>query len=95
MRGEYGRLPAPVNEEVRRKVIGDAKVITLSPPPTTSRRNWRSTARRSASISPRKRTCSPTPCSRRLATKFFEYRQAQQLKLDNSLLDKENHVMPV
>ncbi|NLF27434.1 MAG: pyruvate carboxylase subunit B, partial [Clostridiales bacterium] len=27
MRGEYGRLPAPVNEEVRKKVIGDAKVI--------------------------------------------------------------------
>ena len=30
-----------------------------------------------------------------VATKFFEYRQAQQLKLDNSLLDKENHVLPV
>ena len=31
MRGEYGRLPAKVNEEVRRKVIGDAKVITCRP----------------------------------------------------------------
>ena len=31
MRGEYGRLPAPVNEEVRRKVIGDQKVITCRP----------------------------------------------------------------
>ena len=28
MAGEYGRLPAPVNEEVRKKVIGDRKVIT-------------------------------------------------------------------
>ena len=31
MRGEYGRLPAPVNEEVRKKVIGDDEVITCRP----------------------------------------------------------------
>ena len=31
MRGEYGKLPAPVNEDVRRKVIGNAKVITYRP----------------------------------------------------------------
>ena len=30
MRGEYGQLPGKVNEEVRRKVIGDAKPITAS-----------------------------------------------------------------
>ncbi len=29
--GEYGRLPAPVNEEVRRKCIGDTPVITSRP----------------------------------------------------------------
>lgn len=31
LRGEYGQLPAPVNEEVRKKAIGDAKVITCRP----------------------------------------------------------------
>ena len=31
LRGEYGSLPAPVNEEVRRKAIGDAEVITCRP----------------------------------------------------------------
>ena len=31
LRGEYGRLPAPVNEEVRRKAIGDEEVITCRP----------------------------------------------------------------
>ncbi len=31
LRGEYGALPAPVNEEVRRKAIGDAEVITCRP----------------------------------------------------------------
>jgi len=31
LRGEYGALPAPVNEEVRRKAIGEAEVITCRP----------------------------------------------------------------
>ncbi len=31
LRGEYGRLPAPVNEEVRKKAIGDDEVIECRP----------------------------------------------------------------
>ncbi len=31
LRGEYGTLPAPVDEEVRKKCIGDAEVITCRP----------------------------------------------------------------
>ena len=31
LRGEYGALPAPVNEDVRRKCIGDDEVITCRP----------------------------------------------------------------
>ncbi len=31
LRGEYGALPAPVNEEVRKLAIGDAEVITCRP----------------------------------------------------------------
>ncbi len=31
LRGEYGRLPAEVNEDVRKKCIGDEKVITCRP----------------------------------------------------------------
>ncbi len=31
LRGEYGQLPGPVNEEVRKKAIGDDEVITCRP----------------------------------------------------------------
>ena len=31
LRGEYGRLPAPVNEDVRKMAIGNDKVITCRP----------------------------------------------------------------
>ena len=35
LRGEYGKLPGEVNEEVRKKAIGDAEVITVRPPAHT------------------------------------------------------------
>ena len=31
LRGEYGRLPGEVNEEVRKKAIGDDEIITCRP----------------------------------------------------------------
>lgn len=31
LRGEYGKLPAPVNEEVRKKAIGNDEIITCRP----------------------------------------------------------------
>lgn len=30
-KGKYGAAPAPVNEEIRKKIIGDAPVITYRP----------------------------------------------------------------
>ena len=94
MRGEYGRLPAPVNEEVRRKVIGDAKVITHRPADDIAPEleKYRKEIGQYITQEEDVLTYALFP---QVATKFFEYRQAQQLKLDNSLLDKENHVMPV
>ena len=94
MRGEYGRLPAPVNEEVRRKVIGDAKVITHRPADDIAPEleKYRKEIGQYITQEEDVLTYALFP---QVATKFFEYRQAQQLKLDNSLLDKQNHVMPV
>jgi oxaloacetate decarboxylase alpha subunit len=31
LHGKYGRAPAPVNEEIRHKIIGDDEVITYRP----------------------------------------------------------------
>ena len=94
MRGEYGRLPAPVNEEVRRKVIGDAKVITHRPADDIAPELEKYRKEIGQYITQEEDVLSYALFPQ-VATKFFEYRQAQQLKLDNSLLDKENHVLPV
>ena len=31
LKGEYGQAPAPVNEDIRKKIIGDAHIITHRP----------------------------------------------------------------
>ncbi len=94
MRGEYGRLPAPVNEEVRKKVIGNAKVITNRPaddiPPELEK--YRKECARWYTQDEYVLSYALFP---QVAPKFFEYRQAEQLKLDNSVFDKKNNALPV
>ena len=94
MRGEYGKLPAPVNEEVRRKVIGNAKVITYRPADDLKpeMEKYRKECARWYTQEEDVLSYALFP---QVAPKFFEYRQAEQLKLDNSVLDKQNNVMPV
>ena len=94
MRGEYGQLPAPVNEEVRKKVIGDQKIITCRPADLIG-----------PELDKYKKECAKWYTQEedvlsyalfpQVAPKFFEYRQAEQLKLDTSVLDKKNNAMPI
>ena len=94
LRGEYGKLPAPVNEEVRKKCIGNDKVITCrfadTLPPELDKlreemREWYQTEEDVL-------TYAMFP---KVAPKFFEYRQAKQLKVDSGMLDKKDMTMPV
>lgn len=66
LRGEYGKLPAPVNEEVRKMAIGNDKVITCRPADLLKPEIGQVREEILRSGHPRMRTCSATPCSRRL-----------------------------
>jgi len=94
LRGEYGRLPAPVNEEVRKKCIGDAKVITYRPaddiPPELD--NYRKEIAKYLEQDEDVLSYALFP---QVATKFFEARQARKLKADPTQYNKENGTMPV
>ncbi|MGI6172627.1 MAG: oxaloacetate decarboxylase subunit alpha [Christensenellales bacterium] len=94
MRGEYGKLPAKVNEEVRHKIIGDAEVITCRPADNIGD-ELEMYRKECAQYYQQEEDVLTYALFPQVATKFFEYRQAQSMKLDNSLLDKENKVMPV
>ena len=92
--GRYGKLPAPVNEEVRKKCIADTPVIThrfaddLPPELDTLREEMREWYQKEEDVL----SYAMFP---KVAPKFFEYRAAQQLKVDSTMLDKADKTMPV
>ena len=94
LRGEYGRLPGKVNEEVRKKCIGNEKVITHRPaddiPPELDK--YRQEIREYYQQEEDILSYALFP---QVATKFFQYRQAAQLGVDSTMLNKEDKVMPV
>ena len=97
MAGEYGTLPAPVNEEVRKKVIGNRKVITCRPvdDPNYGARHLDEFRKEIGQYITQDEDVLSYALFPQVAEKFFENRLAEKIKLDNSVLDKENKVMPI
>ncbi|MDR1569857.1 MAG: oxaloacetate decarboxylase subunit alpha [Oscillospiraceae bacterium] len=86
MRGEYGQLPAPVNEEVRRKIIGDEKIITHRPADDIAPEleKYRQDIREYSEQDEDVLSYALFP---QVATKFFEARQAAKLRLEGLTAD--------
>ncbi|MDR2504810.1 MAG: oxaloacetate decarboxylase subunit alpha [Oscillospiraceae bacterium] len=83
MRGEYGQLPAPVNEDVRKKIIGDEKVITHRPADDIKPEleNYRKEIRH---LSEQDEDALSYALFPQVALKFFEARQAAKLRLEGA-----------
>ena len=94
LRGEYGKLPAEVDPEVRKKCIGDDKVITHRPaddiPPELEK--YREEIRDYYMQEEDVLSYAMFP---QVAPKFFQYRQAAQLQVDSTMLNMEQKTMPV
>jgi oxaloacetate decarboxylase alpha subunit len=94
LRGEYGRLPGEVNEDVRKTCIGDDEIITvrpadlLKPEMDEYREEIKGLMEQEEDIV----TYAMFP---QVAPKFFEYRRAGKYKLDSTIYDKENKIHPV
>ena len=92
--GEYGKLPGKVDPEFRKKLIGDMKVIDHRPaddiPPELEK--YRKEAAKWIQQDEDVLSYALFP---QVATKFCEWRQAQQMKADPSMYNKENGTMPV
>ena len=94
LRGEYGRLPAPINEDVRKKVIGDDEIITCRPADLLKPEldGYRKEIEKYYEKEEDVLSYALFP---QVATKFFEYRQQAKYKVDNTLADTELKVHPV
>ena len=83
-----------VNEEVRKKCIGDDKVITHSPaddiPPELEK--YREEIRDYYQQEEDVLSYALFP---QVAVKYFQYRQAKQLGVDSTMLNNEEKTMPV
>ena len=97
MAGEYGTLPAPVNEEVRKKVIGSRKVITCRPvdDPNYGAKHLDEFRKEIGQYYTQEEDVLSYALFPAVAEKFFQARQAAQLGLDNSVRDAKNNAMPI
>ncbi len=93
LRGEYGRLPAEVDPDVRKKCIGDDVVIThrpaddLAPEIDKLREEVKPWMEQEEDIL----SYALFP---QVAQKFFEFRQAQKYGVDSTTMDKGNMIHP-
>jgi len=94
LRGEYGKLPGDVNADVRKKCIGDDKVITHRPaddiPPELHK--YREEIKEYMEQEEDVLSYALFP---QVAIKFFEFRRAQNYGVDADMLDSENMIHPV
>ncbi|MCD8391598.1 MAG: oxaloacetate decarboxylase subunit alpha [Firmicutes bacterium] len=94
VRGEYGKTPAPISDEIVKKIIGDEKRITcryadtLEPELDKLRKECAEWIEQDEDV-------LSYALFGQVAVKFFEYRRAQKYKVDAGLLDDENKVYPV
>ena len=89
MRGEYGRSPAPVNQELKEKILNgqapkEEKVKTLA-----------EFKKDIGEYYTQPEDVLSYALFPQVALEFFKKREARLLELDNDMLDRENKVYPV
>ncbi|HOQ16176.1 MAG TPA: oxaloacetate decarboxylase subunit alpha [Defluviitaleaceae bacterium] len=94
VKGEYGRTPVPISEEIVKKVIGNEKPITCRPADLIEPEleKIESEMKQYKEQDEDVLTYALFP---QVAEEFFKYRQAQKTKVDVNLADLENKVYPV
>lgn len=94
VKGEYGKTPVPISEEIKKKIIGDEEQITcrpadlLKPELEANEKEMKQFHLQDEDVL----TYAMFPA---VAREFFEYREAQMTKVDPTIADKENKVYPV
>jgi oxaloacetate decarboxylase alpha subunit len=94
VRGEYGKTPAPIKEEMVKKIIGDEERITCRPADLIPNEldKIREEVAQYIEQDEDVLTYAMFP---QVAVKFFEYREAQKYRIDPDMVDYENRVHPL
>lgn len=92
--GEFGQTVKPFNKDVQKKCIGDTKPITCRPADLI-KPQLKELEKEMERFKQQDEDILTYALFPQVATEFFEYREAQQNKVDKTMADKENKVYPV
>ncbi len=94
VKGEYGKTPAPISEEIHKKILGDEKQITCRPADLIQPEldNIRKQIGQYVEQDEDVLSYALFP---QVAENFFKLRQAGRYKIDSTLVDYKNKVYPV
>lgn len=94
LHGEYGQTVKPFNAEVQKKACGDEEPITCRPADKIAPELAKIEAEM-AQYKQQDEDVLSYALFPQVAKEFFEYREAQQTKIDPSVADKKNGAYPV
>lgn len=94
VRGKYGKTPAPIKDEIVKKIIGDEERITCRPADLIPN-ELDSIRKEAAEYIEQDEDVLTYAMFPQVAKKFFEYRKAQKYKIDPDMVDYENRVHPL
>ncbi|NMA84775.1 MAG: oxaloacetate decarboxylase subunit alpha [Epulopiscium sp.] len=94
VRGEYGRTPVPITQEVQKRIIGDEEAITCRPADLL-KPELKEIESQMKQYKEQDEDVLSYALFPQVAEEFFKYRQAQKTKVDPNLVDQDNKVYPV
>lgn len=94
LKGEYGRLPAPVNEKVRKQILGDEEIISVRPADLIEPQ-LPIFRKEVAPYMEQEEDILSYASFPQVAVKFFEKRNAKKLLTDTTSYNKENGTMTI
>lgn len=94
VKGEYGKTPMPISDEIVKKLIGDEKRITCRPADLIKPELKKFREEAKEWIEQEEDVLSYALFGQ-VAVKFFEYRRAQKYKIDADLVDMDAKTYPV
>jgi oxaloacetate decarboxylase alpha subunit len=94
VKGEYGRTPAPISDEIVKKIIGDDERITCRPADLIPNELDKIRAEMGEYLEQDEDVLTYAMYPQ-VAPKYFEYRKAQKYKIDADLVNYEDKVHPL
>ncbi|MBR1867850.1 MAG: oxaloacetate decarboxylase subunit alpha, partial [Clostridia bacterium] len=94
LKGEYGKLPAPCNDEIVKKVVGDEKIITCRPADLISPEYQKYKSEIEEYYTQEEDVLSYALFNE-VALNFFKWRMAKNDGVDKDLADNKDGVYPV